>query len=58
LDDRGRELVDIATGLADLAERLIVLAEPVEPPPAEDGAAWLAGARAELDALIRTVEGR
>jgi hypothetical protein len=53
LDHRERELTDIACGLADLAERLLVLAGHDDARPDER---WLAGAKAELDALIRSVE--
>jgi hypothetical protein len=52
--ERDRELIDIACQLADLAERLIVLAEPQEAPA--DETRWLAGAQAELAELIRSVE--
>jgi hypothetical protein len=57
MDYRAQELANIASGLADLAERLIVLADPVEA-PIDDESAWLAGAQAELEELIRSVEGR
>jgi hypothetical protein len=55
LDDRRRELTDIACGLADLAERLVVLVEPAEALTPE-GLQWLAEAQAELDVFIRSVE--
>ena len=59
-NDTRAGLLDVADALAFAADRLADLAEADDqevPPEPQDEARWMRGARRELAALIREIEG-
>jgi hypothetical protein len=49
-------LGDVANEVLDMAERLVLVGEKLNQVVREPDAEWMAGAKAELDELIRSVE--